>query len=72
MCPELQALQNLALHVNNQILSTMTFSADLMQNRKKKKQDDVVVNDDDDLPQLLTTQEGRAELLLPRTEKQFG
>ena len=36
MCPELQALQNLALHVNNQILSTMTFSADLMQNRKKK------------------------------------
>lgn len=40
--------------------------------QKKKKQDDVVVNDDDDLPQLLTTQEGRAELLLPRTEKQFG
>lgn len=56
MCPELQVLQNLAFHVNNQILSTLTFSADLM--KGKKKTDDVVVVDDCDLPQLLTTQEG--------------
>lgn len=53
MCPELQVLQNLAFHVNNQILCTLTFAADLMQ---KKKTDDVV--DNYELPQLLTTQEG--------------